>query len=97
MRTLQNPALEDFVDSHLCKLLLRDRAHYWVCVRVKGIGRRLPLELRSLYKYFFPGTLYINTSTTWYMGLHVVDQVFLPGIVPVEEKTTGTCRVGLGL
>ena len=29
-----------------------DRAYYWVCVLVKDIGRRLPLELhqRSLYQ-----------------------------------------------
>ena len=45
--------IEDFSSS---KLILAscvwypDRAYYWVCVLMKGIGRRLPLQLqRSLY------------------------------------------------
>ena len=45
--------IEDFVETQLCKLcvILPDRAYYWVCVLIKDIGRRLPLELQcSLYQ-----------------------------------------------
>ena len=34
-----------------CGLWYPDRAYYWVCVLIKDIGRRLPLELQcSLYQ-----------------------------------------------
>ena len=44
--------IEHFVETHICKLLrYSDRAYYWVCVLIKDICRRLPLELQcSLYQ-----------------------------------------------
>ena len=40
--------IEDFVETHLCKLcvILRSRVLLGVCVLIKDIGRRLPLELQ---------------------------------------------------
>ena len=40
--------MEDFVETHLCKLcvILRSRVYRWVCVLIKDIGRRLPLEVQ---------------------------------------------------
>ena len=35
--------IEDFVETHLCKLCVySDRAYYELCVLMKDIGRRLP-------------------------------------------------------
>ena len=44
--------IEDFVETHLCKLcvILPDRAHYELCVLIKDIGRRLPLQLQCSYQ-----------------------------------------------
>ena len=43
-----------FVETHLCKLcvILRSRVLRGVCVLIKDVGRRLPLELQqcSLYQ-----------------------------------------------
>ena len=51
MRTLQNTTLEDFVETHLCKLCDTPIARIAGCVLTKDIGRRLPLELQcSLYQ-----------------------------------------------
>ena len=43
--------IEDFVETHLCKLcvILPDRAYYELCVLIKDIGRRLPLQLQCSY------------------------------------------------
>ena len=39
--------IEDFVETHLCKLCdTHDRAYYWMCVIIKDIDRRLPVELQ---------------------------------------------------
>ena len=54
--TLQQLAVRSKILSKLiffCKLcvIFRLRVHHWVCVLVKDIGRRLPLELQcSLYQ-----------------------------------------------
>ena len=49
-----NCEIEDFADTYLCKLcvILRSRIFLGVCVLMKDIGRRLPLELQqcSLYQ-----------------------------------------------
>ena len=44
--------IEDFVENHLCKLcvILRSRVLLGVCVLVKDIGRRLPLQLQCSYQ-----------------------------------------------
>ena len=44
--------IEDFVETHLCKLcvILRSRVSRGVCVLNKDIGRRLPLELQCSYQ-----------------------------------------------
>ena len=43
--------IEDFVETHLCKLcvILRSRV-YELCVLIKDIGRRLPLQLQCSYQ-----------------------------------------------
>ena len=43
--------IEYFVETHLCKVrvILRSRS-YWVCVLIKDIGRRLPLQLQCSYQ-----------------------------------------------
>ena len=61
--------IEDFVETHLCKYVrYSDRAYYGLCVLIKDIGRRLPLELQqcsavirvnrvmSVSLYILPGT-----------------------------------------
>ena len=43
--------IEYFVETHLCKLCeYSDRAYYGLCVLIKDIGRRLPLELQCSYQ-----------------------------------------------
>ena len=44
--------IEDFVETHLCKLCVihSDRAHFELCVLIKDIGRRLPLQLQCSYQ-----------------------------------------------
>ena len=44
--------IEDFVETHLCKLcvILRLRILRVVCVLIKDIGRRLPLQLQCSYQ-----------------------------------------------
>ena len=44
--------IEDFVETHLCKLcvMLRSRVYYELCVLIKDIGRRLPLQLQCSYQ-----------------------------------------------
>ena len=45
--------IEDFVETHLCQLCMiqySDRAHYGLCVLIKDIGRRLPLQLQCSYQ-----------------------------------------------
>ena len=44
--------IEDFVETHICKLcvILSDRAYYGLCVLIKDIGRRLPLQLQCTYQ-----------------------------------------------
>ena len=44
--------IEDFVETHLCKLcaILRSRVLPVVCPHVKDIGRRLPLQLHRSYQ-----------------------------------------------
>ena len=43
--------IEDFVETHLCKLcvILRSR-YYGLCVLSKDIGRPLPLQLQCSYQ-----------------------------------------------
>ena len=45
--------IEDFVETHLCKLcvtMYSDRAYYGLCVLIKDIGRRLPLQPQCSYQ-----------------------------------------------
>ena len=44
--------IEYFVETHLCKLcvILRSRVLRVLCVLVKDIGRRLPLQLQCSYQ-----------------------------------------------
>ena len=44
--------IEDFVETHLCKLcvILRSRVLQLVCVLIQDIGRRLPLQLQCSYQ-----------------------------------------------
>ena len=44
--------IEDFVETHLCKLCVwySDRAYYGLCVLINDIGRRLPLQLQCSYQ-----------------------------------------------
>ena len=42
--------IEDFVETHLCKLCVILRSHYKLCVLIKDIGRRLPLQLQCSYQ-----------------------------------------------
>ena len=53
IKTHSSCEIEDFVETRICKLcvILRSRV-FCVCVLIKDIGRRLPLELQqcSLYQ-----------------------------------------------
>ena len=44
--------IEDFVETHLCKLcvILRSRVLRVVCVLIKDIGRRLPVQLQCSHQ-----------------------------------------------
>ena len=44
--------IEDFVETHICKLCVwySDRAYYGLCVLIKDMGRRLPLQLQCSYQ-----------------------------------------------
>ena len=55
--------IEYFVKTHLCKLCVihSDRAYYGLCVRIKDIGRRLPLQLQCSYQGQQGDVIYTTT------------------------------------
>ena len=53
MKLQSSSEIEAFVATHLCKLCVipySDRAYYELCVLIKDIGRRLPLQLQCRYQ-----------------------------------------------
>ena len=50
IQTHSTCAIEDFVEAHLCKQCVILRSYYGLCVLIKDIGRRLPLQLKCSYQ-----------------------------------------------
>ena len=55
--------IEDFVETHVCKLCVILRSRAFLCVLIKDTGRRLPLELQQCSLYQSHRVMFISLCT----------------------------------